>query len=67
MNKFERAAEQDNLKRQCSTCKKGGKIGPRSGCQIKKILLIDRDKNAWKNKSMFLTEQGECKAYIKAV
>ena len=63
MNKFERAAEQDRLASQCKHCKKGGKIGPKSGCQIRKVLLVDRDKNAWKNKQMFLTEQGGCKAY----
>jgi len=63
MNKYERAAEQDRLNEQCSHCKKGGKIGPRSGCEVRKLLLIDRNKNAWKNKHMFLEDNGRCKLY----
>jgi len=62
-NKFERAREQDALKEQCDRCKLGGKIGPRSGCEIRKKLIVDQNKAAWKHKHLFLTESGKCKMF----
>lgn len=50
------------LKEQCDTCKLGKKeIGPRSGCDVKKKLVIDRSEVAWKHKHLFFKQNGECK------
>ena len=57
-----RAQEVDSLKRQCDACKLGQKeIGPRSGCDIKKKLVVDQNEVAWKHKHLFFKPNGECK------
>ncbi len=53
-----------SLKEQCDQCKLGAKpIGPKSGCEIKKKLVIDKNEVAWKNKHLFFDKVGTCKMY----
>lgn len=52
------------LKEQCDKCKLGDKeIGPRSGCEVKKKLVVDRNQVAWKHRKLFLDSKGVCKMY----
>lgn len=49
---------------ECKTCKLGQKpIGPRSGCDVRKKLVRDRNPVAWKHKHLFLDEHGGCKMW----
>lgn len=49
---------------QCKTCKQGQKpIGPRSGCDIRKKLVQDKNPIAWKHKRLFLEDSGKCKLW----
>lgn len=51
-----------NLEDQCKTCKLWQKpIGPRSGCDIHKKLITDRNEVAWKHLHLFLDVNGKCK------
>lgn len=54
----------DNLKKQCEECKLGKKdIGPRSGCEVRKKLVIDQSEVAWKHKHLFFDDKGKCKMF----
>lgn len=54
----------DRLKEQCEECKLGKKdIGPRSGCEIRKKLVIDQSEVAWKHKHLFFDGNGKCKMF----
>lgn len=56
----------DKLKEQCEECKLGKKpIGPKSGCDIRKKLVIDQSEVAWKHKHLFLKD-GNCKMFQPA-
>ena len=55
--------EKDNLQKQCDTCKLGGNIGPRSGCEVRKKLIIDDSRVAWKNRYLFFDDNNQCKMY----
>jgi len=57
------AMRKDMLRRQCETCKIGDKMGPKSGCEIRKKLIIDDSQVAWKNKHLFFDDKGKCKMY----
>lgn len=57
----------DNLKKQCEECKLGKKdIGPRSGCEVRKKLVIDQNEVAWKYKHLFFDDKGKCKMFKPA-
>lgn len=57
-----RADAIDALRRQCDQCKLGAKpIGPKSGCEVRKKLVIDQSDVAWKNKHLFFDDKGMCK------
>lgn len=57
------ADEVDALRNQCRECRLGDKeIGPKSGCDVRKKLVIDDSKVAWKHKHLFLTGDG-CKMF----
>ena len=52
----------DGLAEQCKTCRIGQKpIGKRSGCDIHKKLITDRNEVAWKHIHLFLDGDGKCK------
>jgi len=52
------------LKEQCDGCKLGTKpIGPRSGCEVKKKLVVDKSEVAWKHKHLFFDSYGNCKMF----
>ena len=54
------------LAEQCKDCKLGQKpIGPRSGCDVRKKLVIDDNPVAWKHIRLFV-ENGRCKMYKEA-
>ena len=57
------ATEVDRLRKQCKECKLGEKpIGPKSGCEVRKKLVIDDSVVAWKHRHLFLYE-GRCKMF----
>lgn len=59
-----RADEIDALSRQCKECKLGQKpIGPKSGCDVRKKLVVDGSEIGWKAKHLFLREDGTCKMF----
>lgn len=65
MEAVERADAVDALRRQCEECKLGDKdIGPRSGCEVRKKLVIDQSDVAWKHKHLFFDRAGKCKMFI---
>lgn len=52
------------IKDQCDKCKLGQKkIGPNSGCHIKKKLVVDQSTVAWKHKHLFLEDDWTCKMF----
>lgn len=52
------------LKEQCDQCKLGDKpIGPKSGCEVKKKLVVDKSHVGWKHKHLFFDNLGTCKMY----
>lgn len=54
----------DSLRAQCETCALGKKaIGPRSGCDLRKKLIIDKSEVAWKHKHLFFDSHGKCKMW----
>lgn len=54
----------DALRKQCDECKLGKKpIGPKSGCEVRKKLVIDQSEVAWKNKHLFFDNKGTCKIF----
>ena len=54
----------DALRRQCEECKLGKKpIGPKSGCEVRKKLIIDQSPVAWKHKHLFFDNKGKCKMF----
>jgi len=55
--------EKDALRKQCETCKLNKDIGPRSGCEVKKKLVIDDSSVAWRNKYLFFDDENRCKMY----
>jgi len=58
-----REMAKDALRRQCKECKLGDKMGPRSGCEVRKKLILDDNDVAWKNKHLFFDGNGKCKMY----
>ena len=53
------------LAEQCKDCKLGQKpIGPRSGCDVRKKLVIDDNPVAWKHKHLFFDRYGNCKMWM---
>ena len=59
-----RADEVDALRRQCDECELGKKpIGPKSGCDVRKKLVIDQSEVAWKHKHLFFNNHGRCKMF----
>lgn len=51
----------DALKRQCDKCKIGKKkIGPKSGCDLRKKLIIEQSEIAWEHKKLFLNDKDKC-------
>ena len=64
VNEERKARMVDALKEQCSECKLGLKpVGPKSGCEVRKKLVIDQSDVAWKNKHMFFDGGGTCKMF----
>lgn len=54
----------DKLDEQCKRCKLGDvKIGPKSGCEIRKKLVIDRSEVAWKHEHLFFDNKRRCKMF----
>jgi len=52
----------EKLKKQCEKCKLGNKrIGPKSGCDIRKVLVIRPYSAAWDQSELFLNPDGSCK------
>ena len=56
----------DMLRAQCAKCKRGDKMGPKSGCDVRKKLIIDDSAVAWKNQYLFFDDNGNCKMYQEA-
>lgn len=57
-------AKVDALQAQCSICKLGKKkIGPKSGCDIRKKLVVDRNETAWRLEHLFFDDKGMCKMF----
>ena len=66
MEAEKRADAIDALRKQCEECKLGSKpIGPKSGCEVRKKLVIDQSEVAWKNKHLFFDANGNCKMLQK--
>ena len=64
MNPELKAELVEQLRRQCKECKLGQKpIGPKSGCEVRKKLVIDQSDVAWKNKYLFFDDKGQCKMF----
>lgn len=60
----QRADAIDALRKQCEECKLGKKeIGPKSGCEVRKKLVIDQNDVAWKHKHLFFDRSGKCKMF----
>lgn len=60
----QRADDIDALRRQCEECKLGKKdVGPKSGCEVRKKLVIDQSEVAWKHKHLFFDKGGKCKMF----
>ena len=58
------AEKEEYLIGQCRTCKIGQKpIGPKSGCDIHKKLITDRNEVAWKHIHLFLDDKGKCRSW----
>ena len=50
----------------CATCKLGNvRLGPKSGCEVRKKLVLDLNPVAWKHIKLFV-ENGRCKMYKEA-
>ena len=65
MNYKEIAEMSGKVAEQCKTCKLGLKpIGPKSGCDIHKKLVTDRNQVAWKHIKLFLDGDGKCKSWL---
>lgn len=63
MNKEILARKVDNLQRQCEKCMLGKKpIGPKSGCEVRKKLVVDQSEVAWKHEHLFIKD-GNCKMF----
>jgi len=47
----------------CEDCRLGGPLGPRSGCDIRKKLVVDLNDVAWKHVHLFVSDTGMCKMW----
>ena len=64
MDRAEISRKADNLSRQCDTCILGNKkIGIKSGCDIKRQLVIKKFDTSWERSDTFLNQDGTCKLY----